>query len=164
MKRLLPVILAIVGLAAGLGAGIFLQPQDPAETSATAMVAPTDGDLAPPAAQDSAPEDTEVLRLPNQFLVPLIGESGVRAMVVLGLALELRSDHRVDLQRHETRIRAVFLQLLFDHANLGGFDGLFTSGEQLQSLRRTLLEAARSEFGEVVRDVLITELVRQETQ
>lgn len=164
MKRLLPVILALIGLVAGLGAGLYLQPPPPSEeTSATALVeTPAGNERAAATVEPPPPADTVVLRLPNQFLVPLIGESRVRAMVVLGLALELRPDHRIDLQLHEARIRAIFLQLLFDHANLGGFDGVFTSGEQLHSLRRTLLEAARAEFGASIHDVLITDLIRQE--
>lgn len=101
--------------------------------------------------------------MPNQFLIPLIAEGRVRAMVVVGLALDLLPGHGVDLQRHEARLRAVFLQVLFDHANLGGFDGVFTSGEALLGLRRTLLEAARLELGRHVHDVLVTELMRQES-
>ena len=63
----------------------------------------------------------------------------------------------------EPRVRAVFLQSLFDHANIGGFDGVFTSGESLLALRRTLKEVALPVVGEALRDVLITELLRQES-
>jgi len=155
MRRLLPVLLALVGLGLGLGAGLMLRPAPPPAAEPAIAAAPPL--YAPPPAQ------TEVLRLPSQFLIPLIGEGRVRAMVVLSVALELLPDHGVELQRQEARLRAVFLQLLFDYANLGGFDGVFTSGEQLLSLRRTLLEAARLELGSKVHDVLIVELLRQES-
>lgn len=153
MRRLLPVLLALAGLIVGLGAGIALRPPPaPRPESETAALA-----FSPPPAQ------TEVLRLPNPFLVPLIGEGRVRAMVVVGVALELRPGHGIELGRDEPRLRALFLQLLFDFANLGGFDGTFTSGEQLLSLRRMLAEAARASFGPAVHDVLIVELLRQES-
>lgn len=159
MRRILPVILALLGLAGGIGAGHALRPMPPPpEGQAQAPVEGT-----PPAPNTGRPADTMVLNLPNPFLVPLIGEGRVRAMVVVSMALELLPGSPVDLQRDEARIRALFLQLIFDYANLGGFDGVFTSGEQLQTLRRTLREAARAEFGNSVHDVLITDLMRQET-
>jgi len=168
MKKLLPVLLLLLGLGAGGGVGWFLQPH--------AEAAMPDADHAaaapPPTAQSDAtsashyapaPENTETVRLPNQFVVPLITEGRVRALVVIGLTLEFEAGHAFSMPDHEPRLRAVFLQLLFDHANLGGFDGVFTSGEALLSLRRTLREAARAELGPALNDILITELVRQES-
>lgn len=156
MRLILPLILAVLGLAGGLGAGWLLRPAPPPVETAEAADIGLPSPLPPQGG-------TEVLRLPSQFLVPLIGEGRVRAMMALGLALELASGHLVDLGRDEPRLRSVFLQILFDHANLGGFDGVFTSGEQLLALRRTLLEAARREFGPGVHDVLIIELMRQDS-
>lgn len=157
MRRLLPVLIALIALAAGVGAGHVLRPPPPEPEPAPAAA---EGPAVP--APVAPPAETTVLRLPNQFLVPLIGEGRVRAMVVVGVALELLPGHGIELQRDEPRLRAVFLQILFDYANLGGFDGVFTSGEQLLTLRRTLLEAARAAFGETVHDVLVVDLVRQE--
>lgn len=158
MRRLLPILIALVALAAGIGAGHMLRPPphapEPAPESAQGLGTPP---------RPAAPAETTVLRLPNQFLVPLIGEGRVRAMVVVGIALELLPGHGIEIQRDEPRLRATFLQPLFDYANLGGFDGVFTSGEQLLTLRRTLLEAARAEFGPSVHDVLVVDLVRQES-
>jgi len=158
MRRLLPILLAVLGLAVGLGAGFMLRPPPPDPVAEAPGAA-----RPPPPIHGTPPPGTEVMRLPNQFLIPLIGDGRVRAMVVVGVALELLPGHTVDLPRHEARLRAVFLQLLFDYANLGGFDGVFTSGEQLNTLRRTLAEAARHELGDKLHDVLITELVRQES-
>lgn len=170
MKKLLPVLLLLIGLGAGVGAGWVLRPEPeaatpevaghdaPAEDAPHAAAAPAmTSHYTPPAGE------TETIRLPNQFVVPLIEDGRVRAMVVIGLALELAVGHDFSLARNEPRLRAVFLQLLFDHANIGGFEGLFTSGETLLALRRTLAEAARAEIGPAVQDVLITELLRQES-
>ena len=149
MKLILPLVLAILGVALGGGAGWFLRPPAPEPEQATAPAM-------------AAPAATETLRLTNQFLVPLIEEGQLRAMVVIGLALELAQGHNVTLARDEPKLRALFLQHLFDYANLGGFDGVFTSGEALSGLRRGLREEARAELGPAVQDVLITELVRQD--
>lgn len=151
MKKLLPAILALLGLLAGAGAGWALRPasEPTAEGQAATHYSPFAG-------------NTETLRLPGQFVVPLLDEGRVRSMVVVSLALELAEGHSVSLQRQEARLRAVLLQVMFDYANLGGFEGVFTSGEALLTLRRILREAARTEVGASLHDVLITELLRQE--
>ena len=169
MKKLLPILLLLVGLGAGGGVGWVLRPatdHTPAaaahgETEGHAAQAESTGHDAP--VYQPAPADTETVRLPNQFVVPVIVDGRVTSMVVIGLALDLASGHDFNLARDEPRLRAVFLQLLFDHANIGGFNGIFTSGEALLALRRTLIEAARREVGPEVHDVLITELLRQES-
>lgn len=164
MRKILPILLLLIGVGTGAAAGWFLQPAaEPSESSAAAGDANAEGDLA---AQSGAqytppPANTEAVRLPNQFVVPLIEDGQVSAMVVIGIALELVEGHEFSLSHEEPRLRAVFLQMLFDHANIGGFDGVFTSGEALLTLRRSLREAAQLELGPVVHDVLITELMRQ---
>ncbi len=158
MKLVLPLVLALAGLLIGAGAGWFLRPA-PVPENGVAQDAPEM--RATPAPAEAGARDT--LRLPNQFLVPVIADGRMRALVVIGLALELREDHDVSMDRHEARLRAAFLQAMFDHANLGGFDGMFTRGEVLQALQRTLRDIARAELGEQVLDVLITDLVRQES-
>lgn len=154
MKKLIPVILLILGLLGGAGAGFFLKP---APEAAAQDHAPTDSHAEPGVSA------TQTVRLPNQFIVPLITDGQVRAMVVIGLALELAEGHTFVLTEDEARVRAVFLQRLFDHANIGGFDGVFTSGEVLLGLRQMLFEAAAPVIGAELRDVLITELLRQES-
>lgn len=175
MRKLLPVLLLILGLGAGVGAGWFLKPAAEAGEAPHGEAAAEDGGHgeatgghgAEPGAEASHydPEagPTETVRLPNQFVVPVIVDGRVQAMVVIGLALELESGYTFSVLTDEARLRAVLLQLLFDHANIGGFNGLFTSGEALLSLRRILREAARRELGPQVQDVLITELLRQES-
>lgn len=150
---LLPLILGLAGLAAGAGMGWVLRPAPP----------PASDDAAEPPAPPPPPAHLETLRMPNHFVVPVLADGRVRSMVVLTLALELAGGHGLSLAQHEPRLRSIFLQVLFDHANRGGFEGVFTSGETLIALRRALREAARAEFGPALHDVLITEILRQET-
>ncbi len=152
MARLLPLVIAVVALIAGLGAGLWLRPNEAVEEAAH--------DPLPEV--EPAPPGAVVLQLPNSFLVPLVSEGKVRAIVVVGLALQLLPDHTIDLKRDEARLRAVFLPVLFDYANLGGFDQNLTSTENLLRLRRLLRDAVRGEFGRVVHDVLIIDLLRQD--
>ena len=52
---------------------------------------------------------------------------------------------------------------MFDHANAGGFRGTFTDGANLVVLRSALLEVAQSTLGDLVSDVLIVDIVRQDS-
>jgi flagellar protein FliL len=152
-KVVLPLILGLVGLAIGAGAGWVLRPPS----------APTADATGETPAYAPAPAQLETLRMPNHFVVPVLAEGRVRSMVVMSLALELGLGHGIAMAQHEPRIRSIFLQVLFDHANRGGFEGVFTSGEALIGLRRALRDAARAEFGAAVHEVLITEILRQES-
>ena len=62
----------------------------------------------------------------------------------------------------EPRLRDSFLQILFDHASAGGFQGNFLTSVSLDSLRIALKEAAIPQAGPAVRDVLIVDLVKQD--
>jgi flagellar FliL protein len=84
-------------------------------------------------------------------------------MVVLSLSLEVAPGHTEDVYSREPKIRDAFLQVLFDHANSGGFRGSFTDGSNLVVLRRALQEKAVAVLGDIVTDVLITEIARQDS-
>jgi flagellar protein FliL len=189
MKKLLPVILALLGSAAGAGAGFMLRPATDAAPSdshapeaadAEHGAAPTDGDAAPtdtehaadakPAADgehatdgEHAENGPEYVKLNNQFVVPVVENGNVTAMVILSLSLEVSAGSTEAVYTREPKLRDVFLQVLFDHANSGGFRGTFTDGANLVVLRQALLEIARRTLGEIVTDVLIMDIARQDT-
>ena len=59
-------------------------------------------------------------------------------------------------------LRDMFLQVMFNHANSGGFDGAFTSGEKMNDLRGSLFQAAVKVLGPIATDVLVIDIVRQD--
>jgi hypothetical protein len=154
IRKLLPVILVLVGLGAGLGAGLFLRPPlaDPAEAEKAAVEA-EEAEKAPP----------DYVKLNNQFVVPIVEGGRVASMVVLSLSLEVVPGNSETVYSREPKIRDVFLQVLFDHANTGGFRGSFTDGSNMTVLRRALKEKAVGVMGAIVTDVLITEIARQDS-
>lgn len=168
MKKLLPVILAVVGLIGGIGAGVMMKPApEPiamsAETCDDAHPCPPE-DLPPPKKKAPAfdPETTwDYVKLPKQFVVPLIKSERVRALVVLSLSLEVEVGMSDTVLAKAPRLRDAFLQDLFDHANSGGFDGAFTTGRAMRDLREQLAETARQFLGPNVSSVLIEEIVKQ---
>lgn len=155
MRKLLPLILALIGLAIGTGAGYALRPA-PADCTGTECAEP-DKPPVPPK-DDSA----EYIKLPNQFIVPDLRNGVVTTLIVMTLGLETGSGKSELVFSAEPKLRDTFLQILFDHANAGGFRGDFTSADKMDDLRRALLEGARSILGPDVRAVLISDIMRQD--
>ncbi|WP_432622280.1 flagellar basal body-associated FliL family protein [Albidovulum sp.] len=192
MRKLLPVILGLFGLIAGAGAGYVLRPaaeiaadgqsgsggvdaaaenaspepaaastrQEPAASGSGS--AETGGE--PNEAQDADPAaPTEFVKLNNQFVVPVIRGNEVSALVILSITLEVETGASEAVFAAEPKLRDSFLQVLFDHANAKGFDGAFTQSSRMAQLRKALLEPARTILGNLVGDVLIVDIVRQDS-
>lgn len=164
LRKILPILLALIGLGGGVGAGLMLRPEaDHAAGSdeATAKGAEhAEGD----AAEEAEPDEgaPEYVKMNNQFVVPVVQNGRVAAMVVLSLSLEVAVGNTEAVYQREPKLRDAFLRVLFDHANVGGFSGSFTDGANLVVLRTSLKEAAALVLGPVVTDVLITDIARQD--
>ena len=101
-------------------------------------------------------------KLANQFIIPVLVNGNVSALMVLSLSLEVTAGATADVDAAEPKLRDAFLQVLFDHANSGGFDGSYTDAANLVGLRAALLEAAKPVLGNRVSDVLITDILRRD--
>jgi len=164
LRLLLPVLLGLTGLLLGGGAGYFLRP---------AGVAAPPGESAgaeEPAHEEAAAhgeaetsEGPEYVKLSNQFIVPILDKGKVASMVILSLSLEVTKGSTSEVYAIEPKLRDSFLQVMFDHANAGGFDGAYTDGANLILLRQALLETAKRIMGDTVSDVLIIDIVRQDS-
>jgi hypothetical protein len=178
MRKLLPVILALLGLGGGVGAGLALRPAPQeiveiapcGETPAAEAGTPggdhgeadgRGGSEADPEAEDGQ-STSEFVKLNNQFIVPVVDERQVSALVILSMSLEVAPGGSENVYRVEPKLRDQFLRVLFDHANSGGFDGNFTATGNMEILRNALIEVARKQLGAAVKDVLIENIVRQD--
>lgn len=168
LGKLLPIVLLIIGIGAGVGAGLVLQP---AQTQEPRLAENPCGDvkLAKPGAQDGnghgaepAGPEKEYVKLNNQFVVPVVNGDKVESLVVLSLSVEVSSGRSDDVYSREPKLRDAFLQVLFDHANMGGFRGAFTNANNMDVLRRALQETARKVADDLIRDVLIVDINRQD--
>lgn len=158
LTKLLPILLLALGIGAGGGAGLMLRPAapPPADTAAPS------GPQAPAGPAEAPPGDTEIVKLNNQFVVPVVVKDRVAAMVVLSLGIEITQGQSGEVFQREPKLRDAFLQALFNHANIGGFDGEFTQARNMDMLRDALLEEAVHILGESARGILITEIARQD--
>ncbi len=162
MKKLIPILFILIGAGAGVGAGIMLKPAPDAvdmvdhDTGAKQMKAAeeehhSDGDIEP-----------EYVELNNQFVIPVVSEDLVEALVVMSLGIEVDAGQTEMVYTREPKLRDALLQVMFDHANIGGFRGRFTDGNNLDVLRVALTEAAQSVIGKSVTGVVITDIARQD--
>ena len=166
-KLLLPLVLLFVGTGGGIGAAKFLGAgaheeevaENPCGEVPDAHVAEAETFAEP----EIPPEERAYARLNNQFVVPVVRDEKVQSLVVLSLSLEVPPGGEQAVFTHEPRLRDLFLQVLFEHANTGGFDGAFTTTGKMQVLRDALRRAAVEGVGLGIRDVLILDIVRQDT-
>lgn len=165
LKKILPIVLFLVGSGAGVAAGIFLR--EPPEEMV--VEESTDKDAEPLEAvekshdPDNPPPEMEYVKLSNQFVVPIVEDQRVVSLVVIALSLEVPLGQKDAIYLKEPKLRDSFLQVLFDHANVGGFDGAFTDVNNLAVLRNALREIGQRDMGKsVVNDVLILEIARQD--
>jgi hypothetical protein len=173
MGKLLPIILALFGVGAGVGAGIVLKPE-PVSTDEVVECTPVHAEddamlsenVAPPPPAPSTTEEGlpthDYVKLNSQFIIPVVDDEHVSSLVVLSLSLEVPLGRAEAVYAIEPKLRNIFLQVMFDHANMGGFDGAFTSSNKMMLLRNSLLESARQALGNNVNDVLIVDVVRQD--
>ncbi|MCF6304720.1 MAG: flagellar basal body-associated FliL family protein [Rhodobacteraceae bacterium] len=192
MGKLIPIILMLIGAGAGVGAGIMLRPAaepemaaaDAADYGGKAEDEPDNGypesDNNEDTGYDSADAEydtqdeysgdkgkggvpaIEYIALRRQMIVPLVDGDRVGALMILSLSIEATGGSIELIYEREPKLRDEFLQVLFRHANTGGFDGMFTSGEAMSDLKSALNAAASDVLGSVSHQVLITEILRQE--
>lgn len=172
MKKLLPLILAVVGIAGGVVAGLALRPAGdamPADQVAEDTHAPDSHAAAPN--EDHAPDGhddhggpggKEYVKLNNQFVIPMVQHDMVAGLVVMSLGLEVEAGLTEAVYSREPKLRDALLQVLFDHANIGGFRGSFTDSSKLDGLRKALTLEAQAIIGKGVGEVLIIDIVRQD--
>jgi hypothetical protein len=164
---LLPLVLLLLGLGGGVGAALVLSPATVEETALPnpcgEPAAASDSAAAEAVAEEDHDDSSHTyVRLNNQFVVPLLVDGEVDAMAMLSLSVEIPAGQEEAIHEREPKLRDIFLQVLFDHANTGGFDGLFTGQSAMRELRGSLLDAAQEEMGGLVKNVLITDVVRQD--
>ncbi len=162
MKKLLPLILLLIGAGAGVGAGVFLRPAPEPVAEAAIEEASKEEKKKEKTKEEEASADYEYMKLSNQFVVPIVEKERVSALIVLSLSIEVVAGNKEKIYLKEPKLRDSFLRTLFDHANVGGFDGEFTDANNLDILRRALLEIAQRDLGDVITDVLILDIARQD--
>jgi hypothetical protein len=175
MKRLMPLLIALLGLGAGVAAGLVLKPVPEEPDSAAGEPCPEHSEI-PCTAQETDPlkpsahagvelhGEPAYVPMEKPFVVPVFEGQKVVAMVVVSLSVATDEEGAHAVEAVQPRLRDGFLKAMFRHANSGGFDGLFTTGQKMEDLKSALLASAREAMpGAPVTEVLITEIARQDS-
>lgn len=166
LQKLLPLLMGIAGTGAGVAAGVVMAPAEKVEVAKPEKKEKTE-EKAEYDSHDKGhgteeASGHEYVKLTNQFVVPIVQNERVISMVVLSLSLEAVAGQQQKIYSMEPKLRDGFLRVLFDHANMGGFGGTFTDAAMLDVLRNSLRDVARRDLGDMVRNVLIVDIARQD--
>jgi len=165
-KLLIPILLLIVGIGGGVGAGLMLvKPEEDLMAENPCGDVPTGDMEEPEMAKPAEPEELETreyARMNNQFVVPVVEDGLVASLIVMSLSIEVEAGGKEAVFAHEPRLRDAFLQVMFDHSNMGGFSGAFTEASNMDLLRQALQDAAFETMRGHISNVLIVEIVRQD--
>ncbi len=169
LRLILPVAIILTAAAGGGIAGYFLRPHHSETPLPGQVAAASNPDGAGHAktegagAQEGSEEPLhDYVKLNNQFVIPVVENGRVAALVILSLSLEVPPGGSDTVFAAEPKLRDAFLRVLFDHANSGGFSGSFTESAALAPLRTALLEAGQTVLGAKLTAVLIGDIVRQD--
>lgn len=167
-KIILPLLLLILGVGGGVGAGLMVTspPEDhiimAGDPCGDGQMAATGTIEATETVTPVTLDQREYARMNNQFVVPVVMNERVNALIVMSLSIEVQIGGKDAVFAHEPRLRDAFLQAMFDHANIGGFEGAFTASSNMRLLRQSLKDAANNVMQGHITDVLIVEIVRQD--
>lgn len=167
IKKLIPLVFAILGTGCGVVIGLLAMPSkevDAQSLEAENCLKVESGfeENKKSSERGGETENREYVKLNNQFVVPIMGEKRVESLVVASLSIEISGGSTEEVYAKEPKLRDAFLQVMFNHANIGGFDGAFTSGQRMDVLRSALFDVAKKILENDVSDVLITEIARQD--
>ena len=164
LKKIMPVIALLLGIAGGGTAAIVLASAEEKVTVPDGSSEPTQESTATDESGDAAkPDDMEIVKLPSQFVVPVILDNRVRAIVILSVALEVEAGQGDRVRALEPKLRDEFLAELFNLAALDGFRDELISRKTLELVKLALTARSTEVLGTKDVTVLITDMARQDT-
>jgi hypothetical protein len=104
----------------------------------------------------------EFLKFKRQFVVPVVNEDRVGALVLLNIGISLSGDVKDELYQLEPKFRDAFMRELLGMSNSGYFNDELTDPQTYEILRETLLRAAKEIEKDGVKDILILDFARQD--
>ncbi len=170
MKKILFPLLMILFVVGGAVAADFFRgsdkPADAAEHSSgkadPSKKSSDKKDKGHDSAKENVSTDVSYLKFKRQFVVPVMDHGKITALVIMNLNLELNSDAPENVYSQEPKLRDAITRELLALSNDDVFGENLTSAESYETLRSTLLRAAKGVLPEGIQDVLILDIARQE--
>lgn len=164
MKKLLPILIALLGLGGGVAAGTILKPAEAVLTEADMSDGAHGADAAAGDDGHGAVDDDNIVYvgLDKPFFVPVMRHGRTNTLVRLDIHLEVPEDLEEDVKKHDPKLRDAFLRTVMNFSHEGGFSRVH-GGEGFTILRDDLLLSARQILGPSVKTVLIGEILARDT-
>jgi len=181
MKKLLPIIIALVGLGGGLAGGTAMKPQsnevdhsddgkhtvadgkgstgEHGKTNDHASATDSHGNTAD---GHGVSDELIYVGLAKPFFVPVLRRDNNNVLVRLDIHLEVPDSLKSSVEKHEPKLRDAFLRTVMNFSHDGGFTRVH-DGEGFTILRDDLLVSARKVLGSKVKTVLIGEILTRES-
>lgn len=102
------------------------------------------------------------MKFKRQFVVPVMRRDKIDALVIMNLNVELNDDAPDNIYNFEPKLRDAIMRELLSLSNDNIFGENLTSAESYETLRGTLLTAAKAVLPDGVQDILILDIARQE--
>ena len=97
----------------------------------------------------------------RQFVVPVVEEGKVSALVIMDINLELYESDSDGMYSQEAKFRDAIMRELLSLSNDGAFSGQMTDPAKYEKVQKRLLKASRTVKDEITA-VLILDIARQE--
>lgn len=112
---------------------------------------------------DASSADTiNYLKFKRQFVVPVMHEGTIEALVIMNINLELGDDAPDYAYSFEPKLRDAITRELLGLSNDGIFGAQLTTANAYETIRQRLLEACQAVLTEGISDILILDVARQE--
>ncbi len=161
LKKILMILIPLIALIGGAVGGDILKGKPEVDLAAEGTEGDADKDAAKAAAGEAGAAETAYFRFPTQFFVPIMQNGDTFATMIVALTLEMPKASEEKVLASEHRLRDALLRALMIHANTGGFSGNYTSDQQMDRLRASLLKAATDTAGPDVTGILVEDIARQ---
>ncbi|NNC37701.1 MAG: flagellar basal body-associated FliL family protein [Acidimicrobiales bacterium] len=102
------------------------------------------------------------LKFKRQFVVPVMQEGAIEALVIMNLNLEMNDNAPENAYSYEPKLRDAIMRELLALSNAGVFGADLTSAESYEKIRENLLTACQDVIKEGIDNILILDVARQE--
>ena len=161
LKKILMLLLPVLALIGGAVGGEILKGKPEIDASAQASGEDGEDEASRAGEGDHDKGENAYFRFPTQFFVPIMQNGDTFATMIVALTLEMPKTSEEKVLANEHRLRDALLRALMIHANTGGFSGNYTSDQQMDRLRASLLKAATDTAGPDVTGILVEDIARQ---
>jgi len=172
IKKILGSALLIISVVGGAVAADFLKYRGSGDDMGHASAESKDGKADKKNSKgkkDSSKDDLSdlvdgpsYLKFKRQFVVPILKGDEIEALVIMNLNFELGSDAPSNVYTYEPKLRDAIMRELLNLSDKGIFGEDFTTPQNYEILRSTLLEAGQQVVNEGIRDILILDIARQD--